>query len=252
MHHQLLEEKWAVDGSTLTNACTDYRYERHFSISQGIGLRYDTFLAYPCAQVVAEHCGDVQQMVQIFQPQLGGMRKFIESGVPGFELPSFLLYSSGSYTGLELEALHPFGKEVAKLLESCEGRYTDPSECKEWYESSAEFSAWRANKSYGEGRASKDGRHHTMTKSTTIAHIQAVLSLASMGNFELSWLDNLPAADSPNLHCMAVAMSRFVNTRVLIAEVLERQERHEEAIRCHTYIPTIRYSYLFIRILRTH
>jgi hypothetical protein len=242
MHHQLLEKKWAGDGSTLTNACTDYRFERHSFISQGIGMRYDIFLARPCAQGMAEHCGDVQQIVQIFQAQLGGMRKFIKRGVPGFELPMFMMLTG--YMGLELETLHPFGKEVAELLESCEGRCTDPSECKEWYESSAEFSAWRGNKSYGEGRASKDGRHHTWPKSTSIAHIQATLSLslASMDsrNFELSWLGNLPAADSPNLHCMtASVVTRFVNTRVLIAEVLEWQGRHEEAIRCHAHLPTL-------------
>jgi hypothetical protein len=255
MHHQLLEKKWAADGSTLTSACTDYRYERHFSISQGIGLRCDIFLIYPCAQSVAEHCGDVQQMVQTFQAQLGGMREFIKSGVPGMELPHFMLNTSSM--GLELEALHPFGKEVAELLESCKGRYTDPSECKEWYESSAEFSAWRAHKGYGEGRASKDGRHHTFPKSTTIAHIQASLSLslASMGssNFELSWLGNLPTADSPNLHCMTGVIARFVNTRVLIAEVLAWQGRHEEAIRCHTFKSLASFhNTLLIRIYSIH
>ena len=73
-------------------------------------------------------------------------------------------------------------------------------------------------------------------KPTVIATMQAVLSLslASMGNcdFDLSWLDDLPAADDPKLHCSATAAYTFTNARVLIAEVLEWQGRHKEAIRC--------------------
>ena len=75
-----------------------------------------------------------------------------------------------------------------------------------------------------------------MLKPTIIASVQAVLSLslASMGNcnFDVSWLDDLPAADDPKLHCSAAAVFGFTNARVLIAEVLEWQGRHKEAIRC--------------------
>jgi hypothetical protein len=69
-----------------------------------------------------------------------------------------------------------------------------------------------------------------------IANVQAMLSLsvASMGNcdFDLSWLDDLPAADDPKLHDGMAAGYTFANARVLIAEVLEWQGRHKEAIRC--------------------
>jgi hypothetical protein len=73
-------------------------------------------------------------------------------------------------------------------------------------------------------------------KTTIIWQNQAMLSLslASMGtsSFDLSWLDGLPASDDPKLfNCMAAAYS-FSNTRVAIAEVLEWQGRHKEAIRC--------------------
>jgi hypothetical protein len=59
------------------------------------------------------------------------------------------------------------------------------------------------------------------------------LSLASMGkrNFDLSWLDNLPAADDPTLHDSMYPTKSFTNVRVLIAEVLEWRGRHMEAIR---------------------
>jgi hypothetical protein len=51
-------------------------------------------------------------------------------------------------------------------------------------------------------------------------------------NFDLSWLDGLPAAGDSKLHDGGMAISSLVNPRVLIAEVLEWQGRHKEAIRC--------------------
>jgi hypothetical protein len=73
-------------------------------------------------------------------------------------------------------------------------------------------------------------------KPTIVSSIQAVLSLslASLGSrdFDLSWLDHLPAADDPKLHDCIVAGYSFTNLRVLIAEVLELQGRHKDAIRC--------------------
>jgi hypothetical protein len=69
------------------------------------------------------------------------------------------------------------------------------------------------------------------------------LSLASTGtsNFDLSWLDGLPAADDKKLHDCFIGSQSFVNQRVVIAEVFEWQGRYKEAIRCvhfhaHSYI----------------
>jgi hypothetical protein len=233
-HHRFLEEKWGEDGSILTAGCMEYRFDRHFAISKATGARNEHFVVYPLAQGAAEHCGDVQQMVQLFEKQLGAMREFFKRGVAGAEIALYLCLAAPSFTGLELNVLHPFGKELAGLLGSCEGRCTDPSDCKEWFESSEQWSAHRARQ--GEGTSSKDGLHHQWLKPTVIATMQAMLSLsmASMGNcdFDLSWLDDLPAADDPKLHAGIVAAYGFVNARVLIAEVLEWQGRHKDAIRC--------------------
>jgi hypothetical protein len=72
-------------------------------------------------------------------------------------------------------------------------------------------------------------------KPGAISHLQAILSLclASTGisNFDLTWLDNLPAADDSKLHDSMMTCYTIRNTRVLIAEVLEWQGRHKEAIR---------------------
>jgi hypothetical protein len=60
----------------------EYRFDRHFMISQAIGTRFDGCLFFPTARGVAEYCGDVQQMVQFHEKQLGAMQSFIKRGVP--------------------------------------------------------------------------------------------------------------------------------------------------------------------------
>jgi hypothetical protein len=211
----------------------DYRFSRHFMISQGIGGRMDCYLVHPHAQAAAEYCGNVQQMVQLFEKQLGDVREFVRSGVPGLELPWYVMYACPTVRSEEFNALYPIGKEMAALFESCEGQCTDPSDCEGWYES-ADWSVWRTR--YLNGYSSKDGLHHLYLKPTSVFSIQAVLSLslASLGSrdFDLSWLDHLPAADDPKLHDCFVAAISFTNLRVLIAEVLELQGRHKDAIRC--------------------
>jgi hypothetical protein len=181
---------------------------------------------------MAEYCGDVQQMVQLFEKQLDGMREFVKRGVPGLELPMYFYQAANSIMSLELNALHPFGNEIAGLLELCEGRCTDPSECEGWY-GSADWGAFTGR--LGEGRSSKDGLHHMMLKPRVISDLQAVVSLclASTGNsnFDLTWIDILPAADDSKLHDGMMASYVILNTRVLIAEVLEWQGRYKEAIR---------------------
>jgi hypothetical protein len=234
MHQQLLETKWGGDGAILVAACMDYHFDRHFMISQGIGARMDCYLvSYGHAQSIAEYCGNVQQMVQLFNKQQGDMQEFVKRGVPGIELPFYCHFAAPCYTGLDLNALHPFGKSVVALFASCEGRCTNPSDCEEWYES-ADFSAWVQKNS--RGHSSKDGLHHAVLKPVVVHTIQAVLSLslASIGasSFDLSWLDSLPAPDDPKMHDCSSAASASADLRVLTAEVLEWQGRHKEAIRC--------------------
>ena len=148
------------------------------------------------------------------------------------EPPYYFMNVPSSFTSLELNALHPFGNEVAGLLETCEGRCTDPSECEGWY-GSADWGAWTGR--VGEGKSSKDGLHHMCLNPGAISNLQAVVSLclASKGtsNFDLTWLDHLPAADDSKLHGCMTSCFTILNTRVLIAEVLEWQGRHKEAIR---------------------
>jgi hypothetical protein len=180
---------------------------------------------------VAEHCGDVQQMVQLYEKQLSNIGDSISSGVSEADASYYCKYTASSCLGLELESLHSFGKGVVALFGSWQ--CADPSECEAGFESAA-WAAWRAQ--FGRGISSKDGLHHMFLKAHIIWHNQAMLSLslASMGTsgFDLSWLDGLPASDDPKLFDGMAAHGSFTNTRVTIAEVLEGQGRHKEAIRC--------------------
>jgi hypothetical protein len=235
MHQQLLDEKWGRDGSILTVGCMQYSFDRHYAIAKGIGNRLDNFLNYPMARGVAEHCGDVQQMVQIYEEQHSGIQEFVRSGVSETEASSYCVCAA-SCLGLELESLHPFGKGFVALCGSWQ--CTDPSKCEASYESAA----WAALRALvGRGLSSKDGLHHMFLKAYIIWNNQAMLSLslASMGtrNFDLSWLDGLPASDDPKLFDAYNAGFSFANARVVIAEVLEWQGRRKEAIRCmHSFI----------------
>jgi hypothetical protein len=243
VQQQCHEAKWGRDGSIATAACMAYSFERHFDISQGLAAGYDLFMQHPVAQFVAEYCGDVQQMAPVFETQIGAMQSFAKRGVPGGEMGLYWMFAAPSFTGLELHALHPFGTRVVAMLESFTGQCTDPSGCEEWYGSSdSDWSQLTAK--YSDGQSSKDGLHHVWMKPTMVLHLKAILSLslASMDNsdFDLSWLDSLPRADDSKLHdCQAGAM-RFANTRVMIAEVLEWQGRHDEAVRyvsCFMHTP---------------
>jgi hypothetical protein len=230
IHQQLLDEKWGRDGSLLLAGCVEYSFDRHYAIAKGVGSRVDHYFLLPVA-AVAEHCGDVHQMVQLYEKQLSDIRDFVSSGVSEMDVSYHCVFAASSFLGLELESLHPFGKGFVALFGSWQ--CTGPSECEASFESAA-WAAWRAH--FGAGTSSKDGLHHTFLKPTIIWHNQAMLSLSlvSMGSssFDLSWIDSLPASDDSKLFDCTAAHISFANTRVMIAEVLEWQGRHKEAIRC--------------------
>jgi hypothetical protein len=231
MHQQLLDGTWGGDGSIVTAGCMQYSFDRHYAIGKGIGSTFDYFLFLPVARAVAEHCGDVKHMVQLYEKQLSGIGDFVSSGVSEVDASFYCYFAASSCLGLELESLHPFGKGFVALFGSWQ--CSDPSEC----EASFESAAWAFSRGrHGEGMSSKDGLHHLMLKSHVIWQNQAMLSLslASTGtsSFDLSWLDGLPASDDPKLFDGFTAFHSFANTRVTIAEVLEWQGWYKEAIRC--------------------
>jgi hypothetical protein len=57
-----------------------------------------------------------------------------------------------------------------------------------------------------------------------------VLAAADTSAFDMSYLDSLPPPDSPTLRCIYSEMVVSATTRPLLAEVLERDGRHADAI----------------------
>ena len=131
MIQQHFDAKWGKDGSIGTAAVMKHRFQRHSAIAQGIGCRWDLVMCgAPYVPAVAELCGDVQHMVQLFEKQLGAVREFYKSGAPGYEFSWYCGYSW--FPGSELNALHPFGKEFMALLGDCGVECTGPSDVEEW------------------------------------------------------------------------------------------------------------------------
>jgi hypothetical protein len=137
MSQQLLDEKWGRDGSLLVAGCMEYSFDRHYAIVKGIGSRIDSYMYHPVARGVAEHCGDVQQMVQLYEKQLSDIRDLISSGVSEMEVPMYCFWAASACLGLE--SLHPFGKGIVSFFGDLQ--CADPSECEANYESVA-WAAW--------------------------------------------------------------------------------------------------------------
>jgi hypothetical protein len=118
MHQQLLDEQWGRDGSLLTAGCMEYSFDRHYAVAKGIGARLDSYLFYPLGRGVAEHCGDVQQMVELYEKQLSDINDFVRSGVSELDVSLYFTFGASSYLNLELESLNSFGKGFVALFGS--------------------------------------------------------------------------------------------------------------------------------------
>ena len=100
----------------------------------------------------------------------------------------------------------------------------DAVEC---YRSSPEMSLYR-----GVCRASSDGLHHIHHEHSSVAYWSAVLtSVTKKKNIDLGWVDTLPPADASTLHCTYGCNLHPITPRLAVAEVLEENGRHSDAIR---------------------
>jgi hypothetical protein len=100
-------------------------------------------------------------------------------------------------------------------------------QAKEGYCSSAELAYNRQL-----SKSSADGLTHIYHEHAVVSQIRAVLSFSKAARtVELSWLDDLPPADTTTLHCTGMSCIFPTTPRVLVAELFEQQDRHAEAIR---------------------
>jgi hypothetical protein len=159
-------------------------------------------------------------------------RRAIRTEVPngpavpgGFEIP-FFSTSRGAFFGVEAhhQYLQP-RQNITGLLKYAGIKSTQQAE--EGYRASAEYAIPRAM-----AGSSADGLTHLFNEHALVALLRAVLSFAvGTCDVELNWLDDLPPADAPTLHCTCSFAIRPSTARVLVAEVFEQQGRHADAIR---------------------
>ena len=117
-----------------------------------------------------------------------------------------------------------FRREAVKLLK--EAGCAGTSDVNRWIREDANWLYF--NKST---YASHDGLHHMRPEPETKVSIYATITLAgSASDTDSSWLEAFPEPSAPGYICCNGQCSRHTNSRVLAGEVLERQERHEDAI----------------------
>ena len=142
IHQQNLEKQCGRDGSIATEKLAKWSFDRHYRLEQSTGQLFSSILTACVARGVCELSGNVQQLAQNFQRQISGVHTIIRAGssvAQGMEVSSYTVQVSPDFAGMELKSLHPFGKELAALLASCEPACTDPDECEKWVKSEPSY-----------------------------------------------------------------------------------------------------------------
>jgi hypothetical protein len=207
-------------------AVSIHDFDRHFQIARSTTFKYNKLCVMQVEWWVAEETGNIQDCVEICDRKDRVMESYMRAApLPSYEVP-FFLHNAGVFVGVETHHQHlQPRRDLSRLFEYAGINNTQQAE--EGYRSSAEYATVRAI-----ARSSADGLTHIHPVHADVAMIRAVLSFSKAARtVELSWLDDLPPADTTTLHCTALAALCTTTPRVLIAEVFEQQGRHAEAIR---------------------
>jgi hypothetical protein len=217
---------WGADCSKFIKAISVYTFDRHFQIARTTTIRVDWLIFLPSEWWVAEKTGNVQDCIEINDRRNRAMESYIRAAPPpGFEVPHFLS-SRGACVGVEAHHQHlQPRRDFSRFFEyAC---INNVQQAEEGYRSSAEYAVYRQ-----QTRSTADGLTHIYPEHTVVSLIRAVLSFSvAARTVELSWLDDLPPADTTTLHCTGISTLFPVTVRVLVGEVFEQQGRHAEAIR---------------------
>jgi hypothetical protein len=219
------DEHWGTDCSRIMEAISFYKFDRHFQIARTTTFRFDMIIQFNTGCHVAEKTGSIQHCIEINDRKHRAVELYMRAAPPpGIEIPSFLW---GAGVGVEAhhQHLHPRQNVITGGLKYAGINSTQQAE--EGFRSSAEYAIIRAMAS-----SSADGLAHMFHEHAGLALTRAVLSFAvGTCDVELNWLDDLPPADAPTLHCTCVFAMHPLTARVLVAEVFEQQGRHADAIR---------------------
>jgi hypothetical protein len=226
LFHAATDEHWGADSSALMKAVAIHDFDRHFQIARNTAFKYNHLFGMQVEWWVAEKTGNVQDCVEINDRKDRVMESYMRAAPPpNMEVP-FFLHNAGAFVGVETyhQHLQPT-RDLSRLFEYA--GINNIQHAEEGYRSSAEYAIFRTI-----AKSSADGLTHIYPEHATVSMIRAVLSFSKAARtVELSWLDDLPPADTTTLHCTGLANVCTTTPRVLIAEVFEQQGRHAEAIR---------------------
>jgi hypothetical protein len=221
------DEQWGADNSKLTKAFSIHNFDRHFQIARTVALRIDMSFVLLVEWWGSEKTGNIQDCIEINNRKNQSMESYVRAAPSHFiEVPHFL-GSRGAFVGVEAHHQHlqPRRGLFSRFFEYA--GIDNAQQAEEGYRASAEYAYYRSS-----FRSSADGLTHVYHEHAVVALIRAMLIFSKAARtVELSWLDDLPPADTTMLHCTAMSGSFATSPRVLVAEVFEQQGRHAEAIR---------------------
>jgi hypothetical protein len=226
LYQAATDEHWGVDSSKLMKAISVYNFDRHFPIARSAAFTIDFFLCFQPASWITEKTGNTQHCIDCNDRQNRAMESYMRAAPPAhFEIQLFIS-GRGSFVGVEAhyQHLHP-RRDLSRFFEYA--GINNVQQAEEGYRSSAQYVTYRSG-----SKSSADGLTHMYPEHTVVSMIRAVLSFSvTARTVELSWLDDLPPADTTTLYCTSASTIFPTTVRVLVAEVFEQQGRHEEAIR---------------------
>jgi hypothetical protein len=220
------DEHWGADCSKVMEAISVYDFDRHFQIARSTGYRMDNLLALPMECLVAEKTGNVQHCIDINERKCRAMDSYVRTAPPAMNELPYSLWNQGAFIGVELHHQHLQPRreflQHFKYLGIINAQQVEES-----YRVSPEYAFFRSF-----SQSSADGLHHLYSEHAMFALARAMLtfSVDTTRNVELSWLDDLPPPDASTLYDTNLFLQIPVTARVLVAELLEQQGRHAEAI----------------------
>jgi hypothetical protein len=220
------DKHWGADCSKLMQAYLIYDFDRHFRIARAVSMKYDCFLSQKRNWLAAEKTGNVQCCIEVNDRHSRAMESYMRADPPPSLELGFSLFGCSEFVGVEAHHQHLQPRhDLSRLFEYA--GINNAQHAEEGFRSSSKLGYYRSAT-----KSTADGLTHLYPEHYIVALIRAVLSFSKGARtVELNWLDDLPPADTTTLYCTSASIMYVATARVLVAEVLEQQGRHAEAIR---------------------
>eukprot|EP00935_MAST-01C_sp_MAST-1C-sp1_P000028 g28.t1 len=195
--HAMTTAEWGGGSDEVVDAMRTQSFARHHTIARKSNMQHNQ-LTQLQTTYIAERRGNLQHWLDAFDAQhryTDDYYREIEafSAEDGLEMISH--YNGGAAeVGIESAHFYPFRQKVLKPLQMSFG---------------------------SAGREMVDEFRERFF---------ATLALTSPASVSMGYLDTLPAVESPALHCVWTHCVCYASIRTMLAEVMEQQGRHAEAV----------------------